>query len=345
MASSIYNAVYNTIQSFRGFNTTFLTDEDVPGCDLTGKWAIISGANNGIGLEAAKVMAACGANLVLGCRRPPPWELQPAAAVEERVAEAAKNGHNSSTIEYWELDMADLGCVEAFCRRWQENELILDILCNNAGVAVASKPSTKDGFSWVHQVNFLSHVLLTLRLLPSLARSSEPRIVCTTSCVHHIGQFDLDYFNAGDGTDYQNNKLYFQMWLAEMQSRFLQRPEYRHVTINGVNPGYVASGLYNTVEDAAHGGIGGILLKKLAPYVAITSQQGGLAIVHAATSPDLAPDPQGQNTIGSGHGGGKYINRIWEAPAHPYCGNREDRLRLWDNVDQELHLSEKRLLF
>ena len=58
---------------------------------------------------------------------------------------------------------------------------------------------TEDGFEIIHQVNFLSHVLLTLSLLPSIAKAEKPRIVCTTSSFHYLGKFDLSNFNAEKG--------------------------------------------------------------------------------------------------------------------------------------------------
>ncbi|KAJ5868817.1 hypothetical protein N7534_003370 [Penicillium rubens] len=321
-------------------------DQHVPGTNLTDKWIIISGSNNGVGFEAAKSFASWGANLILACREPPAWEQHPTAAVNECKDLAAAHGH-SSTIEWWPIDMADLGSVDAFCQRWLQCDRALHILCNNAGIAESTVQTriTKDGFQLVHQVNFLSHVLLTLRLLPSLARSAEPRIICTTSCYHHLGVFDLDRVNGKQswkGNDYQNNKLYFQMWVAEMQSRLLKHPEYIHITINGVHPGFVASGIWEGLEDAgkAPGGLG-LLLR----YVAITSQQGGLAIAHAATGLEFGPDPKTQGVgAENGHGGGKYINRIWEAPAKSYCNDPEARSRLWTKLDEELGLQEKGLL-
>jgi len=67
MASCLYR-LYDLVQAVRGTNTTFLTDQHVPGADLRGKWIIISGSNNGVGFEAAKPFAAWGANLILACR-------------------------------------------------------------------------------------------------------------------------------------------------------------------------------------------------------------------------------------------------------------------------------------
>lgn len=139
-------------QALRGVNNTFLTEQHVPGADLTGKWMIITGSNNGIGFEAAKSLAAMGPNMILACREPPAWELHPTEAVKQCQALSEAQGH-SSTIEWWEVDMADLDSVEAFCERWIKSDRALDILCNNAGLASKSPAiMTKDGFQLVHQV-------------------------------------------------------------------------------------------------------------------------------------------------------------------------------------------------
>jgi hypothetical protein len=143
------------------------------------------------------------------------------------------------------------------------------------------------------------------------------------------------------GNDYGNNKLYFQMWVAEMQSRFLKHPECLHITINGINPGFIASGIWNDLKDDP----AGRFLKLLVPYFAITPQQGSLAIINAATSPTFGPNPKQQNVGASnGRGGGRYINRIWEAPPKIYCNDPDARSRLWTKLDEELHLREKGLL-
>ena len=97
--------------------------------------------------------------------------------------------------------MADLASVETFAKRWNDTGRPLDILCNNAGMG--SSPGgkagkvfkTKDGFEIIHQVNFLSHVVLTLSILESIKAAKEPRIVCTTSCFHYPGIYDLGDFN------------------------------------------------------------------------------------------------------------------------------------------------------
>ncbi|KAL2862671.1 uncharacterized protein BJX67DRAFT_391110 [Aspergillus lucknowensis] len=331
--------------ALRGTNNTTITTAQVPVPELTGKWIIITGSNNGIGFEAAKTFATAGANLILACRDPPARERHPNAAVAE-CKELANSAGHEPTIEWWEIDMADLSTVEAFAARWLATKRPLDILCNNAGISPpATDVRTKDGFALVHQVNFLSHVLLTLRLVESLAMSTEPRVVCTTSCFHFLGRFDMEHFNAGEGMlgdPYGNNKLFFQMWLVELQHRFLRSASYRHITVNGIHPGYVYSGIWDNPRPDAGWTLRFPLLKYLASWLAITPEQGSRAIVYAATSAEFAPNPdvQGVGVIG-GKGGGHYINRIWEAEAMPYCYDEEARLEVWGRVAEELNLAER----
>lgn len=129
----------------------------VPAANLTGKWVIISGSNNGIGREAAMQMAAWGANLILACRNPPPTELHPKDVVLECLGKAREAGHKTTDIEWWELDCAKISSIEAFCKRWLATGRPLDILCNNAGMG--SSPGgdkvfkTPDGFEIIHQVS------------------------------------------------------------------------------------------------------------------------------------------------------------------------------------------------
>lgn len=332
MASYLFSPLYDLVQVARGINATVLAISDGRGTTLKDKWIVISGSNNGVGFEAARDFAAWGANLVLACRDPPAWERHPEAAAKELRAVADMQGHRSSTIEWWEIDMADLDSVEAFARRWLDSGRVLDVLCNNAGVPTMSgEGKTKDGFQVLHQVNLLSHILLTLHLLPSLTKSADPRIVCTTSNLQHFGVLDLEHFNCEPGMkgkDYPNNKLYLQMWVAELQSRLLKHPAYSHVTVVGVHPGFVASGIWDSIDQTD---ILNRIMVFLTHYLAITSQQGSLAISRAASNPDKSA-------------GGKYFNRIWEAPPKSYCHDLDARSRLWAKLDEELHLQSKGLL-
>lgn len=255
--------------------------------------------------------------------------------------------------------MSKLTSVEAFAKRWLDTGRPLDILCNNAGTGgnpggLGKVLKTEDGFEFVHQVNFISHVLLTLRLLPSLAKAKEPRVVCTTSCFTFLGKYDLSNWDGTGckGVDfYANNKLYFQVWLTEMNQRLLRssKPGYKHITINGVHPGYVNSGIWTfavgkgpfaLLEMAARA-----FLQWLASLLAITPEQGSYTIRHVATSLEAGPDPglQGVGEVG-GKGGGRWFNRIWEQPNMPHNLDEDARSRVWRKVNEELHAKEKGLL-
>ncbi|KAH7153358.1 hypothetical protein EDB81DRAFT_453845 [Dactylonectria macrodidyma] len=343
------SAFWRMIQALRGTNSTFLTNNDVPETDLQGKWILITGANNGIGLEAANTFSKWGANLILGCRDAPAWETHPSIAVAECL-ELAKSAGHTSTIEWWEVDFSDLDSVSKFAQRWIDSERPLDILCNNAGVSPTPCTDTiytKDGFEFLHQINLLSHIYLTFSLLPSLAKAPEPRIVCTTSCFHFFGHFELDHFNGEEGMQgdpYGNNKLYLQVFVAELQKRLLESEKLKHITVNGINPGYVNTGIWNNPRPDLGPSRKKDVMKRLAGTLAITSQQGSIAIVNAATSPEFGPDPnvQGVGAPG-GKGGGHYINRIWLAKPMPYCADEAARLALWTKVVEVLRLKEKGL--
>lgn len=202
-------------------------------------------------------------------------------------------------------------------------------------------------------MNFLSHVLLTLRLLPSLAKAPEPRVACTTSCFHYLGIYDISNFNGGPGLSgpegvqyYQNNKLYFQIWLTELQHRLLEHDEYKHITVNGLHPGYVNTGVWNLNKTDSWLTWGKqFVLKSFAYWLAINPQQGSLAIRYVATAPECGPDPNTQGVGGpEGKGGGRYFSRIWEKEPMPHCKDDDARLRVWRKVNEELKLEEKGLL-
>lgn len=341
-------------KGFQGTNSRRLTRDDVPYRDLTGAWVIITGSNNGIGREAALFFAGCGANIVLACREPPPHESHPKEVLEECTAIARAANHTRSTVEWWEIDMARLDTVRSFAKRWLATGRPLDILCNNAGCGgnPGTPPDllkTEDGFELVHQVNFLSHVLLTSKLLPSVEKAAEPRIICTTSCMTYFGSYNLGNWNGAGcqgGQMYQNNKLYYQIWLTELQERLLKSASRRHITVNGVHPGYVKTGIWVGTKKPAKKAVQagslmnrllGIMLKMLTPLFAINAEQGSYAITHAATSVEGGPDPkrQGVGVVG-GKGGGRYFNRIWATENMPHCYSAKCRAEVWKKASAEL---------
>lgn len=191
----------------------------------------------------------------------------------------------------------------------------------------------------------LSHVLLTMTLLPSLSQSREARIVCTTSCVHFNGTFNPANINHPT-QDYANNKLYFQIWLTELQRLMLEHSSYKSISIHGVHPGFVNSSIWDPSDKTTTLPVWvNWILDRLLRYVAITPQQGSLAILKAATAPEFGPDPatQGVGHVGA-RGGGRYLNRIWDNESMPHTKDENCRRIIWNLFSEELKLRDRGLL-
>lgn len=350
-------------QALKGTNFSHITLASV---NLSTKLVVLTGGNSGIGREAALQFARWGADIVLGCREPPPHEQHPSSVVEECLSAARAAGYEKSRIEWWKIDMAELDSVAAFGKRLLESNKPIDILANNAGMPGSSgEPRfTVDGFELLHQVvglhlvpaglllitqvNFLSHVLLTMTVLPLLAKATAPRILCTTSCMQYFGIFNLTNANSGRNA-YSNNKLYFQTWLTELQRRMSNHADFKHVAVHGVHPGYVKTNIWNTTPNEAkstkklswlHWGLNALL-----NYVGIDPQQGSVCITNTATSPTWGLGPESpQKSKGKQMGGGRYANRIWDEAPMPQTKDDNCRRLIWQFLDAELGLGERGLL-
>ena len=136
---------------------------DVP--DQTGRRFVVTGANSGLGLEAAKRLAGAGASVVMAVR-------------DTGKGETARRGilsvHPDADLEVRALDLADLSSVRAFADGIVADGR-LDVLVNNAGVMAPPKRlTTADGFELQFGTNYLGPFALTMRLLPLLNQSASP---------------------------------------------------------------------------------------------------------------------------------------------------------------------------
>jgi hypothetical protein len=154
--------------------------------------------------------------------------------------------------------------------------------------------------------------------------------------MQYFGTFNLSNANTTAGpSSYANNKLYFQTWLTELQSQLSSTSTLNHVTINGIHPGFVNTGIWIPPQGAAEAkplSFLDRLLNMAVGVFGVDPQQGSLAIVRASTA-----------KMG-GEGGGKYFNRIWPAEPMPQTTSPVCRQLIWDFVDGELHLMENGLL-
>src|SRR4051794_7547962 len=167
------------------------TAENIP--DQTGRSAVVTGANSGLGEATARELAAHGATVVLACRNTEKGE-----AAARRMAGA---------VSVRRLDLADLASVRAFADSTGE----IDVLVNNAGVMAVPKGRTADGFELQIGTNFLGHFALTGLLLPKL----RDRVVTLSSPAHRIGRIRLDDLN-WERRRYRRWAAYAQSKLADL---------------------------------------------------------------------------------------------------------------------------------
>ena len=150
------------------------TERDIP--DLSGRTAVVTGANGGLGLQTALALAGAGAHVVLAAREP-----EKTAAAEVRI----RASHPSASLEVVPLDLGDLSLVAAAARSVLERHERVDLLVNNAGVMAMPQRTTADGFETQFGVNHLGHWALTAHLLPALLRAPAARVVTVTSTARH----------------------------------------------------------------------------------------------------------------------------------------------------------------
>src|SRR3954454_11163254 len=193
-----------------GWDQTHVTDQ-------TGKTFVITGANSGVGLEAARVLAGRGGNVVLGCR-------DPQRAETARAELAAKATGEVTTIA---LDLADLDSVRRCAAELGELHPRVDALVNNAGVMGGARMSTAQGFERQMGTNHLGHFLLTMLLWPAVKAVGDGRVINVSSLASRGGKLDADMTRETlidpkpyrETAVYNNTKQANLLFTAELQRR------------------------------------------------------------------------------------------------------------------------------
>lgn len=158
------------------------TAKDIP--DQSGRTAIVTGANGGLGYETALQLAAAGATVIVAARN-----AERGLAAVSRI----KALNPRAAVNFEPLDLASLASVAAFASRIADGRDRVDLLVNNAGVMTPpTRRETADGFELQFGTNYLGHFALTARLLPLLRGAAAPRVVTLSSVTHKRGQLDFD---------------------------------------------------------------------------------------------------------------------------------------------------------
>ncbi|WBB67356.1 SDR family oxidoreductase [Micromonospora sp. WMMD812] len=280
--------------------------------DQSGRLAVVTGANSGIGLETARRLAAAGAELILAVRNTGKGDTA-AADIRATVPTAR--------LRVEELDLSRLASVADFARRLTTAGRPLDLLVNNAGVmAVPTRHTTADGFELQFGTNHLGHFALTGHLLPLLAAGDHPRVVTLSSGTHHFGRIDFDDLQSE--RRYRAQRAYAQSKLATLLfADELQRRSDRHgwgLLSNSAHPGAARTNLQSAGPSLGRGRTEtpfSIRLTMRIPGFWQDVDQGALPTLYAATSPDAT--------------GGEYYgpDNVFGLTGHPAVARKSRRAR------------------
>jgi NAD(P)-dependent dehydrogenase (short-subunit alcohol dehydrogenase family) len=292
------------------------TAADVPG--QAGRTAVITGANTGIGFEAAKVLATRGASVVLAVRN---------TGKGQDAADRIKAAAPGADVTVQRLDLTSLASIRTAADELRDQHGTIDLLINNAGVMYTPKATTADGFELQFGTNHLGHFAFTGLLLDLLLPVPDSRVVTISSVGHRIRakinfddlQFEQSY---GRVRAYGQSKLANLMFTYELQRRM--------------------SGNGRTIAVAAHPGASDTELMRnspavvralsnvLLPVIAQNAEMGALPTLRAATDPNvLGGQYYGPDGFGESKGHPKQVKS--SAQSHDVAIQR----RLW-TVSEEL---------
>jgi protochlorophyllide reductase len=252
------------------------TCADIP--DQSGRTALITGANSGLGLETARALAQRGARVVVACR-----SLAKAEATCQDLA-----GDGGGELIPLELNLADLASVRhgaaEIAARWSA----IDLLINNAGVMAPPRQLSAQGFELQFAVNHLGHFALTQQLLPVLRPGA--RVVHVSSGASYFGRIAFDDLQGEQRYDawaaYAQSKLANVMTALELQRRLdAQGAEVRSIA---AHPGLARTNLQPT-SVAARGSRVEALAYRLMDPLFQSAAMGALPQLFAATAPAAKP--------------------------------------------------------
>ena len=221
------------------------TENDIG--DQTGRTILITGANSGIGYEAARALAQHGAHVVLGCRTP--------NKADDAAARIDASNPSGST-EILEMDLADLDSVADAAARFASGHERLDVLVNNAGLMATPKQQTAQGFEMQFGVNHLGHFALTGHLIDMLMSNGPARVVSISSQGHRPGKMHFNDINGekkySPFAAYFQSKLANLLFIRELQRRLaLAESEViavaAHPGASSTNIGHESSGVLNSM--------------------------------------------------------------------------------------------------
>ncbi|MCJ1455159.1 hypothetical protein MMC28_005513 [Mycoblastus sanguinarius] len=291
-----------------------------PKQDLTDQTIIVTGANIGLGLEAARHFTRLNSSkVILGVR-----SLEKGEEAKKSIEESTRR---EGVVEVWPLDLGSYESVKQFAKRAQGLER-LDVVVENAGVAGFKFEMAEDNERMI-TVNVISTFLLGLLILPKLRETAEkfdvqPHLAFVSSEVHTFAKFEekknpdllktlSDKSAANMGDRYQVSKLLEVFYVRELAAR-LKMTAKPSVIVNCLNPGFCHSSLSRD---------GPFSLEIMKFFLARTTEHGSRALVSAATA--------GEETHGA------YLSECHVTQPAPMVLNEpETQQKVWDEVSAKL---------
>lgn len=246
--------------------------------DLTGRVAVVTGANSGLGYAITRALAEKGATVVMACRN---------AERGRKAAEKILEETPSARLDVMVLDLASLDSVREFAKAFAKKYDRLDIQVNNGGPVVGPREVTADGFESHFGVNHLGHFALTGLLLDHLLKTPGSRVVTITSRMHADGKINWEDLNSKDSYDrqlsYRQSKLANILFAFEFSRRL--EAAGAQVISAAAHPGLVQS---NWAKNNFTG-LMSFLMGLVSRLSYQTAEIGALSPLYAAISPDVKP--------------------------------------------------------
>lgn len=276
---------------------------DLP--SMSGRTVLITGANSGIGFEAAVALADLGAEVVITSRD----------AAKGAIAQSQIRQRTGIKVEVVALDLADLVSVNRCAGEVLERFRRLHVLVCNAGLTLSTRSETAQGFEYLFGVNHLGHFLLVDRLRPLLVESAPARVVVVSSDMHRLAYRGLPFDDIHSTRRYVSYDVYAKSKLANVMftRELARRLEGTGVTANAMHPGLVKTNFGGEGDTR----ITQRFVRRLPRQFAIDAAAGADTVVYLAASDDVVDAS-----------GGYYHRRKLVAPS---AHGRDDAAaaRLW----------------
>lgn len=245
--------------------------------DLTGKRVVITGASSGLGLEASKVLASKGAEVIMAVR---------SLSKGERALRNILQDNSHAKVTLMQVNMDNLASVKSFADEFLRIFSSLDVLINNAGVMIPPLTRNHHNLEIQFATNHLGHFALTGLLMPALEKSPGSRVVTVSSIAARNGRIDFKNLDASNG--YSAMKFYCQSKYANLlfglELNRILKDYQTDITSVVCHPGVSATNL----ASRGSGNDSITLFKYFFNLIAQPARMGALPLLYAATDPSIS---------------------------------------------------------